>query len=135
MEYALTNDENIFGILRYFINEPSVCKFIIKYKKFLENDETLEYYIDRWENIAGSHYILHDTLKTGYSLIFNIKEYIVNIDRTPMFYNLTGLSYQVVELIHELIKIKDNKKLLLEDDILYSLLGKKIMEKMKIVYT
>ena len=134
MDYALTNDENIFGILRYFINEPMICKFIIKYKKFLENDETLDYYIDRWESIAGSHYNLHDTHKGGYSLIFNIKEYIVNVDRTPMFYNLTGLSYQVVELIHELIKIKDNKDLLLQDDVLYSLLANKIMEKMKKIY-
>ena len=44
MDYALTNDENIFGILRQFINEPMICKFIIKYKKFLEDNEALEYH-------------------------------------------------------------------------------------------
>ena len=134
MDYALTNDENIFGILRKFINEPMICKFIINYKKMLENNETLKYHFDRWVNIAGSHYILHDTHKGHFSFIFNIKEYIIKVDHLPSFYNLTGTSYQVVELIHDLIKIKDNKKLLLEDDKLYCFLANKIMKKMKKVY-
>ena len=135
MEYALTNDENIFGILRKFINEPMICKFIIKYKKFLEDNETLEYHFDRWENIAGSHHILHDTHKCKYSLIHNLNEYKIHIDHRPIFYNLTGISYQVVELIHELIKLKDNQNLLLQYDILYSLLANKIMIEMKKVYS
>ena len=134
MEYALTNDENIFGILRKFINEPMLCKYIINYKKNLEDNETHKYHFDRWVNIAGSHYILHDTHMGHFSFIFNIKEYIIKVDHLSSFYNLTGISYQVIELIHELIKIKDNKKLLLEDDKLYSFLANKIMEKMKKVY-
>ena len=135
MDYALTNDENIFGILRQFINEPMICKFIIKYKKFLEDNETLEYHFDRWENIAGSHHILHDTYKGKYSLIHNLNEYKIHIDHRPIFYNLTGVSYQVVELIHELIKLKYNQNLLLQYDILYSLLANKIMIEMKNTYS
>ena len=144
MEFSLTKDENIYGILRLFINEPHICKDIIKYKKYLEGKETLNYHYKRWENIAGSHYILKDTQHDKFSIIFTPDNYIVKIDHKPFFFNLTGISYQVVELIHELIKLKnkdsirntfveDYKAWLNYDDKLFSKLSKKIMEKMKIL--
>ena len=144
MEFSLTKDENIYGILRLFINEPHICKGIIKYKKYLEGKETLNYHYKRWENIAGSHYILKDTQYDKFSIIFTPDNYIVKIDHKPIFFNLTGISYQVVELIHELIKLKnkdsmrntfveDYKEWLHYDDKLFSKLSKKIMEKMKIL--
>ena len=70
--------------------------------------------------------------------------YIVKVDMLPKFFDRTGISYQVVELIHELIKLKNEYKLhdirynsnsyitmLKQDDKLYSLLAKKIMDAMK----
>ena len=141
MEYALSNDENIYGILRLFINEPSICKNIIKYKKYLEEKETLDYHFKRWEDIAGSHYILHDTHEGKFSYIFNEDDYIVKLDHKLNFFNLTGISYQVIELLHELIKInricsenthiEDYKYWINYDDKLYAILSKKIMFKMK----
>ena len=142
MEYALTKDENIFGILRLFINEPSICKKIIKYKKYLEKKDSLDYHFKRWEDIAGAHYILHDTHQGKFSSISSTDNYIVKIDHKPLFFNLTGISYQVVELIHELIKLKnkdsirntfveDYKEWLNYDDKLFSKLSKKIMFLMK----
>jgi hypothetical protein len=146
MEFSLTKDENIYGILRLFINEPHICKGIIKYKKYLEEKETLNYHYNRWENIAGSHYILRDTHHSynedKFSYIFNSEEYIVKVDHKLDFFKLTGISYQIVDLIHELIKLKNDnliqntfiknyKDYLSYDDKLYSILSKKIMEKMK----
>ena len=141
MEYALSNDENIYGILRLFINEPSICKNIIKYKKYLEEKETLDYHFKRWEDIAGSHYILHDTHEGKFSYIFNEEDYIVKPDHKLNFFNFTGISYQVIELLHELIKInricsenthiEDYKYWINNDDKLYTILSKKIMFEMK----
>ena len=104
--------------------------------------EIFNYHYDRWENIAGSHYRLHDTHYGKFSYIYNDMEYIVKKDHKPTFYNLTGISYQVVELIHDLIKLKnkelientfitDYKERLKEDDNLYSILAEKIMMMMK----
>jgi hypothetical protein len=69
-------------------------------------------------------------------------EYIVKKDHKPIFYELTGISYQVVELIHQLIKLKneelientfitDYKERLKQDDKLYRILADKIMISMK----
>lgn len=37
MEYGLTSYEHIYGILLIFINEPSICKYIMNHKKKLED--------------------------------------------------------------------------------------------------
>ena len=55
------------------------------------------------------------------------------------YYKYTGISYQIIELIHELIKLKNEKYLskdegyeywLNHDDKLYSFLADKIMKEM-----
>lgn len=148
----LKKDEYILLLLKEKLNyNIDLCKIILDIKNSIENKETIEYYIDRWENIAGSHYILHDTHEGKFSYIFNQNDYIIKKDHKPIFYHLTGISYQVVELIHELIKIKnENKEIfsngvtiniplpyieykdwLKHDDKLYSILSKKIMFEMK----
>lgn len=139
----LKKDEYILLLLKEKLNyNVYLCKIILDIKNSIENKETIEYYIDRWENIAGSHYILHDTHEGKFSYIFNENDYIIKKDHKLIFFNLTGISYQVVELIHELIKLKnkdsiqntfieDYKEWLNYDDKLFSKLSKKIMEKMK----
>ena len=145
MEYGLTNDELIFGLLRCLIHEPYLCKKIIKDKKSIEEIEIVNYHIDRWENIAGNHYVLREAHHNLYSLIFNDTDYVVKVDHKPYFYNETGMSYQIVDLIHELIKLKnpdsientfvnDCEKCIKYDDKLYSKLSKKIMVQMKLTY-
>jgi len=139
----LTKDESILLILKELLHHNTdICKLIIYKKNTIEAKETMEYYYDRWENIAGSHYRLHDTHDGLYSLIWDASTYTVKKDHNPMFYNLTGISYQVVELIHQLIKLKndelientfitDYKEWIEHDDKLYSFLADKIMIAMK----
>jgi len=142
MEYGLTSYEHIYGILRLFINEPTICKYILNYKKQLEEIDTLEYHSKRWETIAGSHFMLRDSHEGKYSLIVNYETYLVKPDHRFTFYHLTGISYQIIDLIHELIKLKNidalensfinnYKEYLNYDDALYSELSKKIMVQMK----
>lgn len=138
----LQKDELILMYLKEKLNHNiDLSKIILTIKNNKENKETMDYYINRWENIAGSHYILHDTHCDKFSYIFNDKEYVVKPDHNFIFYKLTGISYQIVELIHELIKINkhntetlfiwNHKYWLNKDDKLYCLLSKKIAEKMK----
>ena len=133
----VTKDESILLILKELVNHNiDVCKLIIQQKKSLEAKETMEYYYDRWENIAGSHYRLHDTHEGKYSLIWDSSTYRVIKDHNPIFYNLTGISYQIIELLHELIKInridsvnsriEDYKYWLTYNDKLFSILADKI---------
>ena len=134
----LTKDESILLILKELLHHNTdICKLIIHKKNIIEAKETMDYYYDRWENIAGSHYRLHDTHDGKFSYIFNDMEYIVKKDHNPVFYNLTGVSYQVVELIHQLIKLKndglientfitDYKEWIERDDKLFSFLANKI---------
>ena len=133
-----TSNEMILLILKELVNHNTdICKLIMKKKKEIESKETMEYYYGRWENISGSHYRLHDTHDGKFSYIFNDMEYIVKKDHKPIFYNLTGISYQVVELIHQLIKLKndelientfitDYKEWIEHDDKLFSFLADKI---------
>jgi len=140
----VTKDESILLILKVLVNHNiDICKIIIQQKKSLEAKETMEYYYDRWENIAGSHYRLHDTHEGKYSLIWDASTYTVKKDHNPIFYNLTGISYQIIELLHELIKlnridsensrIEDYKEWIEHDDKLYSFLADKITIAMKTI--
>ena len=144
----VTKDESILLILKELVNHNiDVCKLIIQQKKSLEAKETMEYYYDRWENIVGSFYRLRETDEDKYSLICDYTTFVVKKDHDPIFYNLTGISYQVIDLIHLLIKLHKvdrddtqetfiwNYKYWLErDDKLYSVLTNKLMRAMNESY-
>ncbi len=146
MEIALNRDECIRLYLKVFIPIPEICNKIIKIKNDSENKETLKYHIDRWESIAGEHYYTRDTHYGKFSYIHDNEKYIIKRDHRIYFYQMTGISYQVLELIYELIRIlnensydedfenmlllEDKKRWLRNDDALYSLLSKKIMIEM-----
>ena len=141
MEYSLKNDAKIRLYLKVFIPIPEICNKIIKIKNKEENNETLKYHIDRWTNIAGEHYYTKDNHTGKYSYIFDNRDYVIKIDHKLDFYKMTGISYQVVELIYELIRInhenawdfeiEDKKDWLRHDDSLYSELSKRIMIEMR----
>ena len=117
-------------------------------KNILEDEDTFDYHNDRWSSIAGSHYIAHDTHQNKFSYIFNDGRSIVHIDHKMDFYNLTGISYQIVELIHDLIKIKNEDGIyfrvvlhrclktqdewLKSDDLLFSKLAKLITKEIEL---
>ena len=141
MEYGLTSYEHIYGTLRIFINEPSICKNIMNHKKQLEDTEIVEFHSKRLKDISGSHFMLRDSYEGNLSAAQILAD-IVKPDHLYTFYNLTGISYQVVDFIHELIKLKnpdalentfivDYKEWLHDDDTLFSKLSKKIMLRMK----
>lgn len=138
----ITKDEMILLLVKELVGHNiDVCKLIIQNKRSLEAKETVDYYHDRWENIAGSYYRVRDTDQDKYSLIWDYSKYIIKKDHNPIFYNLTGISYQVVDLIRQLIKlhkidvdnthIEDYQLWLARDDQLYSILADKIMRAMK----
>ena len=127
MIITLSTNKRIIFLLSQLINEPGICEKIVEIKDEEEKKDALKYHYERWENIAGSHYILHDTHVGKFSIIHDENNYIVKKDHKPTFYNITGISYQVVELIHELIRIF-NKEWLQYDDMLYSKLADLIMD-------
>lgn len=140
MEYSLKRDEKIRLYLKEFIPIPEICNKIIKIKNKEEGEETLKYHIDRWESIAGEHHFTRDTHYGKFSYIHDKEKYIVKRDHRIYYYQMTGISYQVLELIYELIRINhenswdfeivDKKEWLKQDDALYSFLSKKIMIEM-----
>lgn len=127
--------------LKVYIPIPEICNNIIKIKNESENKDTLKYHIDRWNTIAGEHYYTRDTHYGKFSQVFDESNYIIKPDHRVYFYQMTGISYQVIELIYELIKIRnekswdfeiDNKEEWIKhDDKLYSELSKRIMNEMK----
>ena len=143
MEYGLTSYEHIYGILRIFINEPSICKNIMNHKKQLEDTEIVEFHSKRLKDISGSHFMLRDSYEFSIAEAQRLAD-IVKPDHIFTFYNLTGISYQVVDFIHALIKLKntdalentfivDYKEWLNDDDTLFSSLSKQIMLQMKTI--
>jgi hypothetical protein len=67
------------------------------------------------------------------SVILNANIYTVQKDINPRFYNITGISYQIINMIYQLVKIfntKDNRWLKYQDK-LFGILSDKIMDEMK----
>lgn len=141
MEYSLKKDECIQLYLKYLIPIPEICNKIIKIKNDSEKKDALNYHIDRWINIAGEFYYTRDNHTDKYSYIFDNSDYIIKVDHKLDFYQITGISYQIIELIHELIRINhenswdfeinDKKEWLKYDDALFSNLANKIMIEMR----
>ena len=139
----LSSNDYILLYLKKFIHEISICKKIIYIKNNNEKKEILNYYNDRWENIAGEHFFTRDNHYQKFSYILDQNKYIIKPDHRLNFFYKTGISYQVLELIYELIRInnektwdfnymriEDKKDWLNHDDKLYSILSKKIMIEM-----
>ena len=141
MEIALKRDEIIRLYLKVFIPINEICNEIIKIKNEEEKRETLEYHMDRWETIVGEYYYTRDNHTGKFSYVFDNTKYVIKPDHRVNFYKLTGVSYQVIELIHELIRIlhenswdfeiDDKADWLKYDDALYSELSKRIMIEMR----
>ena len=107
--------------------------------------ESKVYHIERYNNIKNAWLNSFTYNKWNdkeiYSYVHNESIYRFEEDRIRYFYNYTGISCQVIDLLFEIItnaksdnesitdkQIKQWRK---EDDNLYGILAKKIMEKMK----
>ena len=135
----LSLNEEILLILKELLNHNiNICKIILKNKKKYENYENRIYYLDRYQKIAKEHYYLHNNHTDKFSYIFDSKKYVIKTDFKIDFFKYTGISYQIIELIHELIKLKNGNYIIDQgykywlnyDDKLYSILSEKIMNKM-----
>ena len=141
MEVSLTKDEIICLNLKSLLPIPELCHRIIRFKNDSENKDTYNYHLDRWIKIAGEHYYTRDNHYDKFSYVLDSEEYIVKPDHRLEFYNMTGISYQVLELLYELIKIgnenswdfeiDDKEDWLRHDDKLYGKLSYLIMDVMK----
>ena len=141
MEISLTKDETIYLYLKSLLPISELCYKIIKIKNDSESEETYKYHFDRWIKIAGEHYYTRDNHYDKFSYVLDSKEYIIKPDHRMNFYHMTGISYQVLELIYELIRISnekswdfeidDKKERLKYDDKLYGELSRRIMNEMK----
>jgi len=129
----LKKDIKILNVLNDYFNNTDVCQYILytlKYIEEIEKIETYNYHMDRWNNIAGSFFKIKDSHQNHFSHIWDDINYIIIKDHKPDFFNYTGISYQVVDLIHELINKSYDKKYLYYEDKLYGKLASKIMVEM-----
>ena len=133
----LYKKKKIEKILTNYYNNYDVAKMIIKRLEVIdeiEKKETLEYYMDRWNNIAGSFFEVKNSNYNKFSHVFSTsigREYHIKKDHIMTFFNITGISYQVVDIIHELITRSHDLEWLEHDDKLYNELLIKLMKMMK----
>ena len=135
----LSKNQEMLMILFRILPVKELCKLIITLKNKYEIYEINKYYNERLKNIYKKHYHIHKHHEKKFSYILNSTKYVIKKDYDLSFYDRTGISYQIIELIHHLIKIKNEpliknnkeyKEWLNYDDKLYSQLSIKIMEKM-----
>lgn len=136
----LSSNQIIFIYLKKLLNHNrDICCHILKLKIKNEIEDNENYHKIRYEKIAKEHYYLHKNHADKFSYIHNSDLYTLKNDLKLDYYNYTGISYQIVELIHELIKLKNDKYIETEkyeywldhDDKLYSLLANKISDSMR----
>ena len=104
MEYDLMKDQKICLFLIQRLPIPDLCRLIIDYKNYLETQDNYIYHISLWENISSRFFISCETKFPTYSYILNGEHYIANKDRNLEYYNYTQISYQVRNMILQLIK-------------------------------
>ena len=140
----LSSKQEILLILKELLKHNiDICISILNLKSKIENKENLDYHKMRYEKIAKEHYYLQKNHLGKFSQIHNNEHYIVKNDFKLNYYNYTGISYQIIELIHGLIKLKKDKYVrraqgykywLKHDDRIYSILAKKISDSMRLRY-
>lgn len=132
MLYFPNKDINIYLSLLKLLEDPDMSRYINSLRIKSESDDTLNYHIERWETISSKYFRAIESLYRYSSHVYftssNVK-YISKSDFLIDYYNETGLSQQVRDMILELIlKTKKERK---SDDFLFGKLSKRIMEIMK----
>ena len=129
----LTSNQEIYLLLLSIIPNTDVCKKITRIKKKKEDEETMNYHCDLWYNIALKFYKAKKNNFYKFSYVVDGKNFMIRPDHDIDFFRNTGVSYQIKDMIHDLIGVSSDKTWLKYDDTLYSILSKKIMNRMCIV--
>ena len=95
-------------ILLEKIHEIDIVTYIVELCYKLEEKETIEYHIKRYNKIKE----LYDASTERYmwgnviikSYVIDNKKYVIDVDPCPHFYNYTFLSYQVRDFVLDLIQ-------------------------------
>ena len=143
----LNNDQQISLLLSQFIPIEPIRYKIIQMKNKKEKKEALDYHIERWETISSKYF---RSLEKDYhgvvipqSYSIDSKYFVSNKDKCLEFYNETGISYQVRDLLLDILQCPMGSLFtenimdctLFEwrqnDDEIYSILARKIMKKFK----
>ena len=108
-EYSLTTYEENLMILNRFINESSICKYILKIKDEEERKDSQQYHKElslllRTVFYNSRNYSPFTGLINYYSYILDNDTYIYESDRNLEFYSLTGISFQSRELLLDTIR-------------------------------
>lgn len=108
-EYSLTNYEENLMTLNRFINESSICKYILKIKDEEEKKDSQQFHIElslllRTIFIKSRNYSPFTGLLNHYSYVLDDDKYIYESDRIIEFYSFTGISFQSRELLLDTIQ-------------------------------
>lgn len=153
MSISLNKDKLISLYLSRLIPIDILRFKIIKLKTILENKESLEYHIERWETISSKYFrsfeINQYNHRQPYSYIHNDKYYISLPDKNMDYYNETGISFQIRDMLLDIISYPTSvdwwktgicKRSIIKnqhieyrkkDDERYSILSNGIMKKIK----
>ena len=159
MNYPLTTNQEILLSLSRVIPINELRYKIMAYKNHIEKKEALEYHSERWETISSGYFratevqygfqALHGEIHIS-SWITDENNWIATKDHNLDFYNETGYSYQVRNLLMNLlscpvlmnllscpVSLTDNilncslYELKKYDDKLYGFLSRMIKEKLE----
>jgi hypothetical protein len=109
MEYSLTSYQENLMTLNRFINESSICKYILKIKDEEERKDSQQYHQELFLLLRtvfnnSRNYSPFTGLINHYSYVLDDDSYIYESDRTIGFYSLTGISFQSWELLLDTIQ-------------------------------
>tara|TARA_B110000208_G_C11743709_1_gene420892 strand:- start:1081 stop:1527 length:447 start_codon:yes stop_codon:yes gene_type:complete len=137
MSYDMSKDKQISLILSRLIPIDEIRYRIIHEKNIQEKSDAMDYHVERVRTIARKYYASFSSYKGSrihYSLIIDKEVYEAERDRNLMFYEETGISFQVRSLLLDILKYRaehrqPNVKAWREtEDSRSSFLAKKIME-------
>ena len=117
MEEELSTDKQILSILLDYIPIDHICTIIIDMKNTFENKEALYYHTDRWESIALKYIKASERNELSHHSMMAIRNR-PRVDPCLDFFKETGISYQIRYLVLDLLKVHENDKDWLDDDLL-----------------
>ena len=144
----MNSKDEIILYLYKFIPIMELCVKIVNMKIKIDEEETYNYHLELYKTIHLSYLNSFDYStqrdRTYYSYILDDKHIICEKDRNMNFYNITGISYQVRNILLDVINSPTtnydlircdytDKEIRNEDDKLLSLLTTEIKKKFKYI--